>query len=125
MTRYRIEVGWKDGVKPGNIVGAVANEGGIDGRQIGQIKINDAFSTIDLPSDISQDVQNKLKSTRVAGQMLQLRLAADSDNIPSGPPQNKSYGGKPSYGKKPYGGNKSFSKGKSSRGDYKRKFKKN
>ncbi|MCL4109495.1 UNVERIFIED_CONTAM: hypothetical protein GTU68_024392 [Idotea baltica] len=124
MTRFRIEVGWKDGVKPGNIVGAVANEGGIDGRQIGQIKINDAFSTIDLPSGISMEVQNKLKSTRVAGQMLQLRVAREDDNVSSGPPQNKSYGGKPSYGKKPYGGNKSFSKGKSSHGDYKRKFKK-
>lgn len=124
LTRFRIEVGWKDGVKPGNIVGAVANEGGIDGRKIGPIKINDAFSTIDLPSDLSQDVQNKLKSTRVAGQMLQLRLAGADDNVAaSGPPrQSKPYGGKPAYGKKPYGGGggKSFSKG----GDFKRKFKK-
>ena len=47
MQRYRIEVGRADNVKPGNIVGAVANEGGIDGDQIGPISIYDDYSTVD------------------------------------------------------------------------------
>ena len=46
MLRYRIEVGHADGVRPGNIVGAIANEGGISGSEIGPIEIRDSYSTI-------------------------------------------------------------------------------
>jgi len=49
MERFRIEVGWRDRVKPGNIVGAIANESGLTGRSIGRIQIFDTHSTIDLP----------------------------------------------------------------------------
>ena len=47
MERYRIEVGKRDGVRPGNIVGAVANEAGIDGDFIGPIQIHDFHSTLE------------------------------------------------------------------------------
>ncbi|MEZ6131338.1 MAG: DEAD/DEAH box helicase [Planctomycetaceae bacterium] len=73
MDRYRIEVGRKDGVKPGNIVGAVANEGGIDGSQIGPIRIHDSFSTIDLPEGMPRDIFQTLQQTVVAGRPLRLR----------------------------------------------------
>jgi ATP-dependent RNA helicase DeaD len=49
MDRYRIEVGHAHGVKPANIVGAIANEAGIDSRDMGRITINDDHSLIDLP----------------------------------------------------------------------------
>lgn len=75
MDRYRIEVGRNDGVKPGNIVGAVANEGGINGDQIGPIRIHDDHSTIDLPQGMPQDVYQTLQQTVVAGR--QLRLSRD------------------------------------------------
>ena len=48
MQRFRIEVGRRDGVRPGNIVGAVANEAGIEGDYIGPIQIHESFSTIDF-----------------------------------------------------------------------------
>ncbi|MFP6764077.1 MAG: DEAD/DEAH box helicase [Planctomycetaceae bacterium] len=80
--RYRIEVGWKDGVKPGNIVGAIANEGGLSGEHIGPINISDSFSTVDLPEDMPQEVFETLQRTRVAGKPLQLSLTAD-DGQPS------------------------------------------
>ncbi len=77
MDRYRIEVGREDGVKPSNIVGAVANEGGIDGEYIGPIRIHDDYSTIDLPTGMPRDVFLTLQRTRVAGKELNLRLSTD------------------------------------------------
>src|SRR6185295_12068035 len=49
LVRYRIEVGHQHGVQPANIVGAIANEAGIDAAHIGRIQIFDAYSTVDLP----------------------------------------------------------------------------
>lgn len=72
--RYRIQVGWKDGVKPGNIVGAIANEGGLSGEHIGPIKIHDAFTTVDLPAGMPREVFLTLSRTRVAGKLLDLSL---------------------------------------------------
>ncbi len=73
MERFRIEVGRADGVRPGNIVGAVANEAGIDGGEIGPIKIHDAFSTIDLPAGMPDEICSALQNTWVAGKQLQIR----------------------------------------------------
>ena len=56
MIRYRIEVGRNDGVAPRNIVGAVANEAGIESEFIGPIKIYPHFSTVDLPEGMPKDV---------------------------------------------------------------------
>ena len=72
MDRYRIEVGSKDGVMPGNIVGAVANEGGIAGDQIGPISIHHSHSTVDLPSGMPSDIYQTLQQTWVAGKQLKL-----------------------------------------------------
>lgn len=76
MERFRIEVGSSDGVKPGNIVGAVANEGGIDGDQIGPISIHQSHSTVDLPTGMPKDIYETLQQTWVAGK--QLKLSRDT-----------------------------------------------
>jgi ATP-dependent RNA helicase DeaD len=83
MIRYRIEVGRKDGVKPGNIVGAVANEAGIDGEFIGPIKIHDGYSTVDLPEGMPQDIHQSLSNTRVAGKKLMIKADTETDRRPS------------------------------------------
>ena len=70
MERFRIEVGREHGVKPGNIVGAIANEAGMDGEHIGRINIQDDFSLVDLPEGMPKDIFNDLKNVRVAGQKL-------------------------------------------------------
>ena len=80
MDRYRIEVGREDGVMPGNIVGAVANEAGIEGEFIGPINIYDNYSTIDLPEGMPREVHDVLQVVRVAGKPLRLRKATESDN---------------------------------------------
>jgi ATP-dependent RNA helicase DeaD len=73
MQRYRIEVGHRHGVKPGNIVGAIANEAGIESRYIGRIDIHDEHSVLDLPEGMPDELQAHLSKVRVAGQALRLR----------------------------------------------------
>ena len=75
--RFRIEVGHVHGVKPGNIVGAIANEANIDSKHIGAIEIYDNFSTVDLPQGMPADTRQTLQGTRVAGQRLALREWSD------------------------------------------------
>lgn len=72
MERFRIEVGESDNVKPGNIVGAIANEAGIDSKYIGRIHIYDNYSTVDLPDDLPVDILRKLKKVRVAKKQMQM-----------------------------------------------------
>jgi ATP-dependent RNA helicase DeaD len=84
MSTYRIEVGHAHGVKPGNIVGAIANEGGIPSKEIGRIEIYDDFSTLDMPSDLSQDTIETLKKVWVAGQ--QLGITRDGETPPEKKP---------------------------------------
>lgn len=75
--RYRIAVGHAHGVKPGNIVGAIANEAGLDSRDIGRIDIHDDYSTIDLPEGMPLATLNHLKKVWVTGQQLQMRALDD------------------------------------------------
>lgn len=74
MQTYRLEVGHDHGVKPGNIVGAIANEAGIDSKHMGRIQINDDYSTIDLPEGMPKDIFMDLKGVRVAGQKLNISV---------------------------------------------------
>lgn len=83
MQRYRIEVGHTHGAKPGNIVGAIANEANISSKNIGAIEIFDNFSTVDLPKDMPRETQDTLQKTRVAGQRLNMREWSDQ------PPKRK------------------------------------
>jgi ATP-dependent RNA helicase DeaD len=78
MELFRIEVGRNHGVKPGNIVGAIANETGIDGDHIARIKIEDDYSTVELPAGMPKELFQALKKVRVVGQKLNIsRLASD------------------------------------------------
>ena len=72
MERFRIELGWRDRIKPGNIVGAIANEAGLNGKAIGRIQIFDTHSTVDLPKGLSDGVLQGLRQLRVLNKPLQL-----------------------------------------------------
>lgn len=78
MESFRLEVGHAHQVKPGNIVGAIANEAGIDSAQIGRIEIFDDFSIVDLPRDMPQEVFFALKKVWVSGQQLRISKAEAS-----------------------------------------------
>jgi ATP-dependent RNA helicase DeaD len=75
LVRYRIEVGRNQGVLPKEIVGAIANEGGIDGRLIGQINLFDDYSTVELP-ELPADILDILKRTRVRQVPIRIRPVA-------------------------------------------------
>lgn len=72
MERYRINVGYDHGVKPGNIVGAIANEANIEATYIGHIQIFDSFSTVDLPSGMPKETMESLKKVWVCQQSLNI-----------------------------------------------------
>ena len=70
--RFRIEVGHVHGVKPGNIVGAIANEAGLDGQHIGQIEIFDEYSLLDLPVGMPREVFRDLQKVWVCSRQLRI-----------------------------------------------------
>ncbi|HET6565637.1 MAG TPA: helicase-related protein, partial [Xanthomonadales bacterium] len=74
MQTYRISVGRKDGVKPGNIVGAITNEAGLDGQHIGNISIENTYCLVDLPAGMPIDVLSGLKDVKVCGKRLDISL---------------------------------------------------
>lgn len=69
---YRIDVGRVHGVKPGNIVGAIANEAGLQSRHITGLKINDDHSTVRLPKGMDKQVVLGLNKAWVCGRQLKL-----------------------------------------------------
>jgi ATP-dependent RNA helicase DeaD len=85
METFRIEVGSAHGIKPGNIVGAIANEAGIDGVHIGRVDIRDDHSYVDLPEGMPKQVFKSLQKIRVAGRELKISKVAEK---PPKPPRN-------------------------------------
>ena len=69
---FRVEVGHDHGVKPANIVGAIANEAGLDSKHIGRIDIRDDHTFVDLPEGMPSDVFKLLKKVWVSGQQLRI-----------------------------------------------------
>jgi ATP-dependent RNA helicase DeaD len=88
METYRIEVGHRHGVKPGNIVGAIANEADLESKYIGRIDIHDDFSLLDLPEGMPPELMSHLQKVRVAGQPLRLTRASEGGTLPQHTPRN-------------------------------------
>ena len=102
MQRYRVAVGHQHGVKPGNLVGAIANEADIDSEHIGKILIHEDYSTVDLPEGMPDEVFQHLQGVWVSGQRLQLSPLGSAGKAGAA---RKPKGGKP-VGKKPPAGKK-------------------
>jgi ATP-dependent RNA helicase DeaD len=79
---FRIEVGHDHGVKPGNIVGAIANEAGLDAKHIGRVDIRDDHSFVDLPEGMPSDVFKLLKKVWVSGQQLRITRGGEDAHAP-------------------------------------------
>jgi ATP-dependent RNA helicase DeaD len=86
--RYRIAVGRDHGVMPKEIVGALANEGGIEGRLIGQIDLFNEFSTVELPAHLSPDLLAALGRIVVRGRSLNTRPVGEGEALPVRRPRN-------------------------------------
>ncbi|HIB28560.1 MAG TPA: DEAD/DEAH box helicase [Candidatus Thioglobus sp.] len=108
MRRYKIEVGNNNNIKPGNILGAIANEADMDSEYIGSIQIFDNFSTVDLPDEMPKETFAILGKTTVNGKRLNITALTDKNNKAT---VGGSQGGKRNFGRK------KFSKGGSRDGD--------
>jgi ATP-dependent RNA helicase DeaD len=82
MEQFRIEVGLQHGVEPRNIVGAIANEAGLDAEHIGHIEISTEFSLVELPIGMPKDVFKDLKKVWVCGKQLQISRIGDNASKP-------------------------------------------
>jgi ATP-dependent RNA helicase DeaD len=107
MVRYRIDVGRDHGVQVKDIVGAIANESGIESRFIGRIALYEESSTIELPSGMPAEAANALKRTRVRGVPINLR---PDQGAPRPEGERKFEGGERKFG----GGDSKFKKKPSS-----------
>ncbi|MEI6847056.1 MAG: DEAD/DEAH box helicase [Chlorobiaceae bacterium] len=93
--RYRLEVGGMHGVKAGNILGAILNEVGLDPDSVGQISINDTYSTVELPQGMPEDVFHELRKVRVCGRQLRLSKMEEQEHT-------SAYGTKKGFKKAPF-----------------------
>ena len=100
MRRYRVAVGRKDNIKPGNVLGAIANEAEISSEFIGAIQIFQDFTTVDLPDEIPKETLQILKNTRVFDKKLNIEELNDSNNITSPREKSQNFKRQPSKRKK-------------------------
>ncbi len=113
-----MEVGHEHGVKPGNIIGAIANEAGLESQHIGRLSIRSEYSLIDLPDGMPKEVFEHLKKVWVAQQQLRIReWDGDDSGAGEAPPRRAGGGGgyrpggfKGGPGGKRPGGGKPFKK---------------
>jgi ATP-dependent RNA helicase DeaD len=113
MERYRLEVGEAHGVKAGNIVGAIANEIGIDSEFINRVNIQDDFSTVDLPEDMPKAIFTAFKQIRISGQKINASKMTAPESSGGAEARHRPMGrrgGKP--GRKPHDHKPRFGKGK-------------
>ena len=119
MSSYRLEVGESHGASKGDIVGAIANEAGLEARYMGKIRMFQHHSFIDLPEGMPEETFELLQTVQVRGQALQ--ISKDRGRKPQGSrdfgkksrgPRNFDKKSKDSrgFGKKPHRKRESFRK---------------
>ena len=121
MERFRIEVGRTHNLEPKHVVGAIANEAGLDSQYIDNISIHDDYCTVDLPEGMPKDVLRHLQQTRICG--LPMRLHRLGEEAPAGPKTRRPHSDKATPGErsarggKPFHSDKPARAGKPNRGD--------
>ena len=103
MELYRIEVGRDDGVEVRHIVGAIANEGDISSRYIGNIKLFASHSTIELPKGMPGEVLQHFTRTRILNKPMNMQLLGDAQPRPERSGERRG-GGERREGGRSFGG---------------------
>jgi ATP-dependent RNA helicase DeaD len=89
MATYKIMVGKRHKVEPRQIVGAIANEGGLRRHDFGHISIRPDHSLVELPAELPGKVWKALEQTRISGKLIELQRDAGPPSSRSGPPRAK------------------------------------
>jgi ATP-dependent RNA helicase DeaD len=77
MGKLYVGLGRKAGIRPQDLVGAIANESGISGRDIGDIKVGDQFSIVEVPSDEVENILRSMKHASIRGKKANIRRYRD------------------------------------------------
>ncbi|MCC2657755.1 MAG: ATP-dependent helicase [Panacagrimonas sp.] len=88
METFRVEVGAQHGLKAGNLMGAIANEAGLDGAYVGKIDIRDDHTLIDLPAGMPRGIFRDLQKVWVAGRQLRISRMTEGAVTRAGPSRN-------------------------------------
>jgi ATP-dependent RNA helicase DeaD len=86
MVRLFLNAGRIGGVRPADIVGAIANEAGVPGQEIGSIDINDRFSFVEVPARYQKQIVERMSGATLRGRPLEIRVAGEAERRP-GPPR--------------------------------------
>ena len=73
MSRLFVGAGRRAGIRPGDLVGAITGEVGVESRVIGAIEINDGFSLVEVPEALADDVIDALRATKLRGLKVTVR----------------------------------------------------
>ncbi len=73
-SKLYIGAGRAAGIRPGDLVGAIANEASVNSSHIGAIEVTDRFSLVDVPEKLSREIIEALSRTRIKGQKVTVRL---------------------------------------------------
>ncbi|HEU4520725.1 MAG TPA: DEAD/DEAH box helicase [Thermoanaerobaculia bacterium] len=87
--RLRMDVGKRDGIRPADVVGSIANEAGIAGRDIGPIEIRDDYTFVGVPASAADHVIKSVGRARFRGKAVNIRRAGDDREPPSRPGPRK------------------------------------
>jgi ATP-dependent RNA helicase DeaD len=93
MRRYRIALGNRDRIKPGNILGAIANEAEISSQFIGSIQIFQDFTTVDLPDEMPKETLEVLRNVRVFDKKLNIEELTSKNNTATAKEQSDNFRG--------------------------------
>jgi ATP-dependent RNA helicase DeaD len=74
MTKLHIAAGRAAGIRPGDLVGAIANEAGLDSRVLGAIEVTDKFSLVEVPQEMADGIIDALSRTRIKGHKVAVRM---------------------------------------------------
>ena len=79
MLRLFINIGSKDGLRPSDVVGAIANEAQIPGKSIGVIEIKDTYSFVEIPDHLAEKVVNAIQGSRIRNREVRVEIARPRD----------------------------------------------
>ncbi len=103
MVRLFIAAGSRAGVRPGDIVGAIANEAGVPGKAIGSIDIWDRFTFVELPAQYQDQVLQRMANATIRGRPVEIRVATpEKGEKPPERPRRPPYGERPDRPRAPY-----------------------